>query len=72
VIYGPFNYDGGFISDGNRRLHDYLKAAVPGGGIRDFEAMDELADTNDLHLLEDNDMPANNRLIIWRKGSPIR
>jgi len=72
VIYGPFNYGGGFTSDGNRRLHDYLEAAVPGGGIRDFEALGELADANGLHLLEDNEMPANNRLLIWRKGSPAR
>ncbi|TDJ68316.1 MAG: DUF938 domain-containing protein [Proteobacteria bacterium] len=66
ALYGPFNYGGIFTSPGNRRLDQSLKAHDSLSGIRDFEALDELAQANRLHLIEDNEMPANNRLLIWR------
>jgi hypothetical protein len=37
-------------------------------GIRDFEAVNELAQTAGLQLLEDRAMPANNRCLMWQKS----
>ncbi len=67
ALYGPFNYQGRYTSDSNRQFDQHLKAIDPEQGIRDFEAVNETAETVGLSLLEDNAMPANNRLIIWRK-----
>jgi len=44
-----------------------LKLRGCGSGIRDFEAVDEIAGAAGLCLVEDNAMPANNRLLVWRK-----
>jgi len=66
-MYGPYNYGGRFTSDGNKRLDDWLKSLNPDFGIRDFEFIDDLARNAGLMLLEDCTMPANNRLLIWRR-----
>ena len=68
AIYGPFNYGGRFSSDSNAAFDASLKAQVPHRGIRDFEAVDALARSIGLRLLEDRAMPANNRCLVW--GSP--
>lgn len=67
VVYGPFNYGGEYTSAGNARLDDWLRAADPGQGIRDFEAVAELAAARGFALCEDNALPANNRLLVWRR-----
>ncbi len=66
VIYGPFNYQGRFTSPGNENFDAWLKSRDPLSGIRDFEAVDALAQGAGLRLVEDRAMPANNRCLIWR------
>ena len=70
LTYGPFNYGGCFTSDSNARFDHYLKASAPSRGIRDVEWINELALANGFTLEEDNTMPANNRLLIWRYVQP--
>src|SRR5690606_32197225 len=67
ALYGPFNYQADYTSESNHQFDLYLKQVNPEQGIRDFEAVNETAESAGLQLLEDNAMPANNRLIIWRK-----
>lgn len=67
VLYGPFNYDGAFTSESNARFEQWLKNRDPLSGIRDFEAICELAAQQGLQLRDDIAMPANNRLLVWRK-----
>lgn len=67
AIYGPFNYGGGFTSESNARFDQWLKARDPASGIRDFEAVDALARQQNLLLIQDHAMPANNRTLVWRK-----
>lgn len=69
AIYGPFNYRGEFTSDSNREFDSWLKARDPRSGIRDFEAVDALAGGIGFELIEDVAMPANNRTLVWRRGS---
>lgn len=66
ALYGPFNYDGTYTSTSNARFDQWLQARDPRSGIRDFETVQALATQQSLHLLEDVDMPANNRLLLWR------
>lgn len=68
AIYGPFNYNGQFTSDSNARFDQWLKQRAQHQGIRDFEAVNNLAQHIGLELVEDNAMPANNRLLIWRRS----
>lgn len=67
ALYGPFNYKGTFTSESNERFDSFLKEQAPHMGIRDFEAVNELACVNGLRLQEDRPMPANNRCLIWAK-----
>lgn len=68
AIYGPFNYGGEFTSGSNRQFDQWLKERGSHQGIRDFEAVNELATSVGLELQEDNEMPANNRLLVWKYG----
>jgi cyclopropane fatty-acyl-phospholipid synthase-like methyltransferase len=67
AVYGPFNYQGQFSSDSNARFDQWLKARDSLSGIRDFEAVNALAEEAGLVLMEDHQMPANNRCLVWRK-----
>ena len=67
AIYGPFNYDGQFTSPSNANFDQWLKQRGALQGIRDFEAVAKLASEAGMSLPEDNAMPANNRLLVWRK-----
>ena len=69
VVYGPFNYGGEFTSESNRAFEQWLKDRDPASGIRDIEAVDALARSIGLRLIEDNAMPANNRCLVWRRGA---
>ncbi len=66
-IYGPFNYRGRFTSASNARFDAMLKEQAPHMGIRDMEAVNELAREQGLAMLSDFEMPANNRLLVWRR-----
>jgi cyclopropane fatty-acyl-phospholipid synthase-like methyltransferase len=68
AVYGPFNYDGHYTSESNARFDAWLKARDPASGVRDFEAVDALARAQRLVLQQDIAMPANNRMLIWRKA----
>jgi len=66
-FYGPFNYGGSFTSDSNRQFDAWLKNRDPSSGIRDFEALVDLATANGFEQDADNKMPVNNRLLVWKK-----
>lgn len=68
VVYGPFNYAGDYTSDSNRGFDGWLKARDPASGIRGFEAVDALARSIGMQLVDDAAMPANNRCITWVRG----
>ena len=66
-LYGPFNYGGKFTSTSNMRFDGWLKERDPESGVRDFEAVNTLALAAGMTLVADNEMPVNNRLLVWRK-----
>ncbi|MFK5915278.1 MAG: DUF938 domain-containing protein [Woeseiaceae bacterium] len=67
ILYGPFNYEGQFTSESNARFDIWLKQRNPQSGVRDFEALQVLAQASGLRLIEDFEMPANNRILVWKK-----
>jgi cyclopropane fatty-acyl-phospholipid synthase-like methyltransferase len=68
VVYGPFKYGGDFTSPSNAEFDRWLKGSAPHRGIRDFEAVDALAQRLGLRLLEDRPMPANNQCLVWARS----
>ena len=66
-LYGPFNYGGKFTSDSNARFDVWLKSRDPNSGVRDFEALNELAEAQGMMLLSDIEMPINNRTLVWQR-----
>lgn len=68
-LYGPFNYNGAYTSDSNARFDAWLKARDPESGVRDFEAVNRLAEAQGLCLVDDVEMPVNNRTLIWRRDA---
>jgi cyclopropane fatty-acyl-phospholipid synthase-like methyltransferase len=67
AIYGPFNYAAAYTSASNAEFDRALKARAAHMGIRDFADVDALATEAGFHLLDDVQMPANNRLLIWQR-----
>jgi len=66
-LYGPFTYNGVHTSDSNREFDASLRRRDPGMGIRDQRDLDALAAGHALSRVADHALPANNRLLIWRK-----
>lgn len=67
ALYGPFNYGGAYTSESNARFDNWLNSVNPEQGIRHFEEVNAVASSAGLALFDDNTMPANNRLLVWRK-----
>jgi len=66
-LYGPFNYGGRFTSESNARFDIWLKDRDPRSGVRDFEALNLLAETQGMALFKDVEMPINNRTLVWQR-----
>lgn len=69
AVYGPFNYDGRFTSPSNAAFDEWLKQRSAQSGIRDFAAVDGLARSIGFALVADHEMPANNRILVWRRAA---
>lgn len=66
-LYGPMKYSGVLTPQSNIEFDYRLRQHSSDQGIREFHELNQLALAAGLILLEDNSMPANNRLIIWQK-----
>lgn len=65
--YGPFNYNNQFTSQSNQNFDLMLKQRDPKSGIRDLGWVTELMNKQGFGLIQDHEMPANNRLILWQR-----
>jgi cyclopropane fatty-acyl-phospholipid synthase-like methyltransferase len=65
-VYGPFRFDGRHTSESNVAFDHYLRQRDPASGVRDFEALDRLAQQRGLTFAANHAMPANNRTLVWR------
>ena len=66
AVYGPFRYRGAFTTPSNADFDAMLRERDPASGVRDFEAVNALAEHAGLTLQSDHAMPANNQLLVWR------
>ena len=65
-LYGPFNAGGGFTSTSNEEFDRALRARDAAMGLRDVEALEALAQRHQLELEQQLQMPANNRILVFR------
>lgn len=72
LIYGPFNYNGKFTTPSNEEFDKSLRANDPQSGIRNFEDVLGTMFKNDFELLQDFEMPSNNRLLVFRRLKFVR
>jgi SAM-dependent methyltransferase len=67
AVYGPFNYGGRYTAESNASFDQMLRLRDPASGIKAFEWIAERADAAGLDLLDDVEMPENNRTLVWQK-----
>jgi hypothetical protein len=67
-LYGPFMEQGRHTSESNARFDDDLRAQDPGMGVRDVVWLTQVAAVAGFNLEEIVPMPANNRVLIWRRN----
>lgn len=70
-LYGPFRIGGDFNTASNERFDVSLRSRDPQMGIRDLEALDDLACRNALSRSDLYAMPSNNFLAVWQKSPEI-
>lgn len=68
LVYGPFRVGGRHTADSNARFDEQLRARDPAWGIRDLDAVAEVAAGHGLEHVETVPMPANNRLVVFRRA----
>jgi len=68
VLYGPFKMGGRHTAPSNAEFDKSLKARDPSWGVRDVEAVEDLATENGLALKETAPMPANNFSLLFERG----
>lgn len=66
-LYGPFNYHGHYTSPSNQRFDGFLKQRDPNSSLRDIDDLISLADNVGLELINDHEMPVNNRTLVWQR-----
>lgn len=70
-LYGPYFYTGETPGEGNAAFDASLRSEDPRMGIRLFEDVAHAALEHGLELEEDMAMPANNRLLVFRRVSGV-
>ena len=69
-LYGPFRVGDRHTAPSNVSFDADLQRRNPEWGVRDLERVVLLAESAGLRLVETNDMPANNKLLVFRRQSP--
>lgn len=67
IFYGPFKYSGEFTTPSNADFDLTLKSKDPLSGIRAFEDVNNNMLKNGFELVEDYEMPANNRMLVYNR-----
>ena len=66
-VYGPYEYSDRALEPSNVQFNLWLKQQNINSGIRLFDSVNQLAESNSLKLISDRSMPSNNRAIFWEK-----
>jgi Protein of unknown function (DUF938) len=67
ITYGPYAHGGKISPESNQRFDESLKSRDSEWGLRDIDDLVKIATGVCLQLEKIHEMPANNKMIIWRK-----
>lgn len=67
LLYGPFHEGGRHTSPSNAAFDQHLRSLDPAMGVRDALELTALAADCGLQAIDDVPMPANNRLLVFRR-----
>jgi cyclopropane fatty-acyl-phospholipid synthase-like methyltransferase len=67
-LYGPFRVDGGHTAPSNAAFDADLRRRDPSWGVRDREAVEEVAAAQGFVFAEPVKMPANNQLLVFERS----
>jgi len=70
MLYGPFKRGGEHTAASNAAFDSSLRERDPEWGVRDVEAVEQLADSAGLGLVEISEMPANNLILAFERTKP--
>ncbi|MDG2535511.1 DUF938 domain-containing protein [Sphingomonas sp. HITSZ_GF] len=68
ILYGPYRREGVETAPSNEAFELWLKEKDPRFGLRYVEAVSEVAAAHGLALARLVEMPANNLMLVYRKG----
>lgn len=66
-LYGPFNLNGEYTADSNKRFDQALRSGEGGMGLRDIRDIEKLANSHQFSFKKKIAMPANNFILVFRK-----
>lgn len=69
VLYGPYRIGGAHTAPSNESFDASLRERNPEWGVRDFEAVRDLAEGAGLRFVERVEMPANNQSLIFVRST---
>ena len=67
ILYGPFKQGGAHTAASNAAFDESLKARDPAWGVRDLDAVVQVANDAEFELEEAVAMPANNLTVVFRR-----
>jgi SAM-dependent methyltransferase len=71
IVYGPFHDSGMHTAPSNEAFDQALKSRDPSMGVRDAIEITAQAARRGLHAEADLALPANNRILVFRKPGPV-
>lgn len=72
IVYGPFNENQSYTSEGNRHLDQWLKQRDASSGIKDRNDFIALANVYHFEFIEWIQMPANNIVLHFQFHRPLK
>jgi hypothetical protein len=67
-LYGPFRESEGHTANSNEVFDHSLRMRDPAMGVRELHAIEKLAESAQMRLLEKRSMPANNLLLVFKRN----
>jgi hypothetical protein len=67
ITYGPYAVDGILTPESNVNFDISLRSQNPEWGVRDIRDLKQLAQKNKMTFVSMHEMPANNKLLVFRK-----
>jgi hypothetical protein len=68
VTYGPYSVHGEHTAESNARFDRSLRERNAEWGVRDVDELERVARDHGLALVATHSMPANNLVLVWRRG----